>query len=82
MKITDKLLHFSISFLLFSTVYLYCFLLQFRVFWCLLIAFVITLLVGVTKEIMDEKCDWKDLLADVIGIIVSMGIIIVLLCIF
>ena len=75
MTITDKMLHFSISFLTFSTVYLYCHLLDSGLFWCFMTAFVATLIVGITKEVIDKVWDWKDILADAAGIVSAMIII-------
>ena len=53
MTITDKMLHFAISFLTFSTAYLYCNLLNLGLFWCFMTAFVFTLTIGVTKEVIN-----------------------------
>jgi len=79
MKITDKMLHFSISFLIVSTVFLYCYLLDLSLLWCYLLSNLVSIGFGVVKEIIDLKWDWKDMLADVIGIIVSDIIIAILI---
>ena len=71
MKITDKMLHFSISFLITSTVFLYCNLLDLSLLWCYLLSNVVAIGFGVVKEIIDLKWDWKDIIADVTGIITS-----------
>ena len=78
MTITDKMLHFSISFLIVSTVFLYCHLLDLSVFWCYLASNVVAIGIGIIKEIIDSKWDWKDIRADIIGIIIS-GILIAVL---
>ena len=75
MTITDKMLHFSISFLTTATVFLYCHLLAIQVLLSFVIAFVIAIFVGIIKEIVDLKWDWKDFLADGLGIIASVIII-------
>lgn len=75
MTITDKMLHFSISFLAFAATFLYAHLLDFSLFYCYLTAFVGTVILGVVKEIIDLKWDWKDFLADGLGIIASVIII-------
>ena len=79
MTITDKMLHFSISFLITATIFLYCHLLAIQVLLSFVIAFVIAIFVGVIKEIIDLKWDWKDFLADSCGIVASAIIIILLI---
>ena len=81
MTITDKMLHFSISFLITATIFLYCHLLAIQVLLSFVIAFVIAIFVGVIKEIIDAKWDWKDFLADGLGIIASVIIIGILMLI-
>ena len=71
MKITDKILHFSISFLITSTVFLYCYLLDLSLLWCYLLSNLVSIGFGVAKEIIDSGWDWKDIIADVTGIITS-----------
>ena len=71
MKITDKMLHFSISFLITSTVFLYCNLLDLSLLLCYLLSNIVAIGFGVVKEIIDLKWDWKDIIADVTGIITS-----------
>ena len=81
MTITDKMLHFSISFLITATIFLYCHLLAIQVLLSFVIAFVIAIFVGVLKEIIDLKWDWKDFLADGLGVITSVIIIGILMLI-
>ncbi len=71
MKITDKMLHFGISFLIISTVFLYCYLLDLSLLLCYLLSNIITMGLGITKELLDSEWDWKDIIADVTGIITS-----------
>lgn len=78
MKITDKMLHFSISFLITSTVFLYCHLLAIQTFLSFVIAFAVAIFVGVIKEVIDAKWDWKDILADIAGIVTATIAIIIL----
>ncbi|HPC14564.1 MAG TPA: hypothetical protein PLN36_09415 [Bacteroidales bacterium] len=70
-KITDKILHFSISFLIASTIFLYCYLFNLSILWCFLLSNVGAIGIGIVKEIIDSRFDWKDIVADVIGVIVS-----------
>ena len=79
MTITDKMLHFSISFLVFATTFLYAHLLDLSLFYCYLIAFLGALALGIIKELIDLKWDWKDFLADSCGIVASAIIIILLI---
>ena len=79
MTITDKMLHFSISFLITATIFLYCHLLAIQVLLSFVIAFVIAIFVGVIKELIDLKWDWKDFAADGLGIVASAIIIILLI---
>jgi len=79
MKITDKMLHFSISFLIVSTVFLYCYLLDLSLLWCYLLSNLVSIGFGVAKEIIDSGWDWKDILADTTGIIVSDILIAILI---
>jgi len=79
MTITDKMLHFSISFLIVSTVFLYSHLLDLSVFWCYLASNVVAIGFGVVKETIDSKWDWKDIRADIIGIIISDILIAILI---
>ena len=81
MTITDKMLHFSISFLITATVFLYCHLFAIQVLLSFVIAFVVAIFVGVIKEIIDQKWDWKDFLADGLGVITSVIIIGILMLI-
>ena len=81
MTITDKMLHFSISFLITATVFLYCHLLAIQVVLSFVIAFAVAIFVGVIKEIIDLKWDWKDFLADGLGVITSVIIIGILMLI-
>ena len=81
MTITDKMLHFSISFLVFSAAFLYAHLLDFSLFYCYLTAFIGTVILGVAKEIIDLKWDWKDFAADGLGVITSVIIIGILMII-
>ena len=81
MTITDKMLHFSISFLAFAAAFLYAHLLDLSLFWCYVIAFIGTVILGVVKEIIDLKWDWKDFLADGLGIVASAIIIGILILI-
>lgn len=78
MKITDKMLHFSISFLAFAAAFLYAHLLDLSLLYCYLTAFVGTVILGVVKEIIDLKWDWKDILANGYGIASSAIIILIL----
>lgn len=71
MKITDKMLHFSISFSAVSTVFLYCYLLNLSLFWSYFASNIIAIGLGILKEIIDKQWDWKDIMADGIGIITS-----------
>ena len=75
MTITDKMLHFSISFLITSTVFLYCHLLAIQTLLSFVIAFAVAIFVGVIKEVIDKIWDWKDILADAAGIVSAMIII-------
>lgn len=81
MTITDKMLHFSISFLTFSTGFLYAYLLNLSLFLCYLIAFLGALALGITKELIDLKWDWKDFAADSCGIVASAILIGILMLI-
>ena len=81
MTITDKMLHFSISFLAFAAAFLYAHLLDLSLFWCYVIAFIGTVILGVVKEIIDLKWDWKDFAADGLGVITSAIIIGILMLI-
>ena len=81
MTITDKMLHFSISFLITATVFLYCHLLAIQVVLSFVIAFAVAIFVGIIKEIIDQKWDWKDFLADGLGVIASVVIIGILILI-
>jgi len=81
MTITDKMLHFSISFLITATVFLYCHLLAIQVVLSFVIAFAVAIFVGIIKEIIDQKWDWKDFLADGLGVIASVIIIGILILI-
>jgi hypothetical protein len=78
MTITDKMLHFSISFLVFATAFLYAHLLDFSLFYCYLTAFLGALALGITKELIDLKWDWKDFAADSCGIVASAILITIL----
>jgi len=71
MKITDKMLHFSISFLTVATISFFCYLLNLSSIWCYLLSNIITMGLGITKELLDSEWDWKDIIADVTGIITS-----------
>lgn len=71
MKITDKMLHFGISFLIVSTVFLYCNLFGLSLVLSCVLSNVVAISFGVVKEIIDLKWDWKDILADVAGIVAS-----------
>lgn len=79
MTITDKMLHFSISFLITATIFLYCHLLAIQVLLSFVIAAVVAIFVGVIKEIIDAKFDIKDFIADISGIAVSIVCIIILM---
>ena len=79
MTITDKMLHFSISFLAFAAAFLYAHLLDLSLLYCYLTAFVGTVIFGVVKEIIDLKWDWKDFAADEIWIAVSAILITILI---
>ena len=81
MKITDKMLHFSISFLAFAAAFLYAHLLDLSLFYCYGIAFLGAMALGIVKEIIDLKWDWKDFAADGIGIAVSAILITILVLI-
>ena len=81
MTITDKMLHFSISFLITATIFLYCPLLAIQVLLSFVIAFAVAIFVGIIKEIIDLKWDWKDFLADGLGVITSVIIIGILMLI-
>ncbi|MCK9629503.1 MAG: hypothetical protein M0R37_13045 [Bacteroidales bacterium] len=81
MTITDKMLHFSISFLTFSTGFLYAHLLDLSLLYCYVTAFVGTVVLGVVKEITDLKWDWKDFAADSCGIVASAILITILMLI-
>ena len=81
MKITDKMLHFSISFLAFAAAFLYAHLLDLSLFYCYGTAFLGAMALGIIKEIIDLKWDWKDFLADGLGIIASVIIIGILMLI-
>jgi len=81
MTITDKMLHFSISFLITATIFLYCHLLAIQVLLSFVIAAVVAIFVGVIKEIIDLKWDWKDFAADGLGVITSVIIIGILMLI-
>jgi len=81
MKITDKMLHFGISFLIVSTVFLYCNLFGLSLVWSCVLSNVVAISFGVVKEIIDLKWDWKDILADVAGVVagdVIIGIILLI----
>ena len=78
MTISDKMLHFSISFLAFATAFLYAHLLDLSLFWCYLTAFIGALALGVVKETIDAKWDWKDFAADGCGIVASAILITIL----
>ena len=78
MTITDKMLHFSISFLTFSTGFLYAHLLDLSLFLCYAIAFLGALALGIIKELIDLKWDWQDFAADGCGI-VAIAILITIL---
>jgi hypothetical protein len=71
MKINDKILHFAISFLLVSTVFLYCYLFNLSILWCYLLSNVVAIVVGIVKEIIDLEFDCKDIIADVIGVMIG-----------
>ena len=79
MTITDKMLHFSISFLAFATAFLYAHLLDLSLFWCYLTAFLGALALGIIKELIDLKLDWKDFAADGCGIVASAILITILI---
>ena len=79
MKITDKMLHFSISFLITSTVFLYCHLLTIQTLLSFVIAFAVAIFIGVIKEVIDAKWDWKDILADIAGIATAIIVIAILI---
>ena len=81
MKITDKMLHFSISFSAVSTVFLYCYLLNLSLFWSYFASNIIAIGLGIFKEIIDKQWDWKDFLADGLGVITSVIIIGILMLI-
>ena len=81
MKITDKMLHFSISFSAVSTVFLYCYLLNLSLFWSYFASNIIAIGLGILKEIIDKQWDWKDFLADGLGVITSVIIIGILMLI-
>ena len=78
MTITDKMLHFSISFLAFATAFLYAHLLDLSLFLCYVIAFLGALALGIIKELIDLKWDWKDFAADGCGIVASAILITIL----
>ena len=75
------MLHFSISFLITATIFLYCHLLAIQVLLSFVIAVAVAIFVGVIKEIIDLKWDWKDFLADGLGVITSAIIIGILMLI-
>lgn len=82
MKITDKKLHFSISYMLFSTMFLYLYIFSLPVLWIFIGSFLVTAGFGFAKElIFDQKIDWLDIKADAYGIIASAIIIFLLLLI-
>lgn len=58
----DKVAHFALS--AFIAVALGRF-----IHWA--IALVVTFLLGVVKELLDNKFDWKDILADAVGILIA-----------
>jgi len=81
MKITDKMLHFGISFLITSTIFLYCHLLDLSFVLSCVLSNVVAISFGVVKEIIDLEWDWKDILADVAGVVagdVIIGIILLI----
>jgi hypothetical protein len=78
MTVTDKMLHFSISFLAFAAAFLYAHLLDLSLFWCYMVAFLGALTLGIVKEIIDLKFDWKDFAADSCGIVASAILITIL----
>lgn len=81
MKITDKMLHFGISFLIVSTVFLYCNLFGLSLVWSYILSNVVAISFGVVKEIIDLEWDWKDILADMAGIVANDVIIGIILLI-
>lgn len=81
MKITDKMLHFGISFLIVSTVFLYCNLFGLSLVLSCVLSNVVAISFGIVKEIIDLKWDWKDILADVAGIVANDVIIGIILLI-
>jgi len=81
MKITDKMLHFGISFLIVSTVFLYCNLFGLSLVCSCVLSNVVAISFGVVKEIIDLEWDWKDILADVAGVVAGNVIIGIILLI-
>jgi len=57
MKITDKMLHFGISFLIVSTVFLYCNLFGLSLVCSCVLSNVVAISFGVVKEIIDLEWD-------------------------
>ena len=64
----DKIAHFSVSGLL---------VFMFDKFLPFLVASILVLTLSVAKEAVDEKFEWKDLLADILGILVAILIIVI-----
>lgn len=71
----DKVLHFVLSFALSAVLSLVaCYFLPENPVLCGVIGAVLTILVGVGKEVYDQRhrygFDWRDILADVLGAVV------------
>ncbi len=69
----EEALHISVSAIVAAVFKVLCIVAGFSYLVAAIIAFAVTLIIGILKELTDEKFDWRDSLADVIGCIVGVA---------
>lgn len=69
----EEALHISVSAVVAAVFKVLCIVAGFPYLVAAIIAFAVTLIIGILKELTDEKFDWRDSLADIIGCIVGVA---------
>lgn len=69
----EEALHVSVSAVIAAVLKVLCLTVGMSYLVAAVIAFGVALIIGILKELTDEKFDWRDFLADVIGCIVGVA---------
>lgn len=69
----EEALHVSVSAVIAAVFKVLFIVVGFSYLVAVIIAFAVTLIIGILKELTDEKFDWRDFLADVVGCIVGVA---------